>query len=432
MTGKVAWKEGLALLPQHFQRADASAREDLHHSFGHPPSRAFGFSRLRVDESQISGFGAVEVKSCAGFFPGGIRFDSEIGANRALRRDLPEGMGTAFQKLTVYVAMPAPKVGSANLGAETSAFQEFHELLSDSATARSQRQVGLMAPNLSIRFSSEPNDGYLMLPLCELVRGKQGATVLDETFHPTVLDIHAAPRLTDALRTLVNQIRNRCADLERQNPSIDAPGMRQWLEVLHLRTALPGVEYFLTNQEIHPERVFTQLLQLAGGLGYTRGADAAPTEYQHHKMSESLGGLLRQLFHILSSELQSDNLVMAMTRPQPQLFVTKPDIEAWKKGKRFHLAVRSSVPVDQLVQLVNQKAKVAPMSRLQAIIMSALPGIEARMSPPPAFFRATGQICFELTPNGPLWQGLLEEGTIGVYAPIDLDISSIELLVEGG
>lgn len=432
MTGKVAWKEGLALLPQHFQRADASAREDLLHSFGQPPSRAFGFSRLRLDESQISGFGAVEVKSCAGCFPGGIRFDSEVGSSRSLRRDLPEGMGTAFQKLTAYVAMPAPKEGAANLGSEVSAFQEYHELLSDSATARSQRQVGLMSPNLSIRFSSETNDGYLLLPLCELVRGKQGATVVDEDFHPTVLDIHAAPRLTEALRTLANQIRNRCADLERQNPSIDPPGMRQWLEVLHLRSALPGVEYFLTNQEIHPERVFTHLLRIAGGLAYTRGSDSAPTEYLHHRMSDSLGGLIRHLFHILSTELQSDNLVMAMTRPQPQLFVTKPELETWKKGKRFHLAVRSSVPVDQLVQLVNHKAKVSPMSRLQAIIMSALPGIEARMTPPPAFFRATGQICFELTPGGPLWQALLEEGTIGVYAPVDLDISSIELLVEGG
>lgn len=432
MTGKVAWKEGLALLPQHFQRADASAREDLHHSFGLPPSRAFGFSRLRLDEAQLSSFATIEVKSCAGFFPGGIRFDSEIGASRSLLREIPSGLGTEFQKIVAYVAMPAPKDGAVNLGANACAYQEFHELMSDSATARSQRQVGLMAPNLSIRFSTEANEGFLMIPVCELVRGKQGSAVVNQDFHPTVLDIHAAPRLSESVQTLANHIRNRCMDLERQNPSIDAPGMRQWLEVLHLRSSLPGVEYFLQNQEIHPERVFFHLLQLAGGLAYTRGTEAPQVGYSHNTMSESLGTLLALLFRVLSSELKSNNLVLAMTRHQPQLFVAKPDSETWKTGKRFHLAVRSSIPTDQLVQLVAHKAKVSPMTRLQALIMSALPGIEARMTTPPAFFRATGQICFELTPGGALWQTLCEEGTIGVYTPLDLDITSIELLIEGG
>ncbi len=432
MTGKVAWKEGLALLPQHFQRADASAREDLLHSFGCPPSRAFGFSRLRLDESAIAGFGAVEVRSCAGFFPGGLRFDSEVGGGRSLRRVLPEGLGTTHSTLTAYLAMPCPKDGAANLGDEASAYVEYHEELADTATGRSRRQVGLMSPNLSIRFSSESNDGFLLLPLCRIARGKQGTPALDEDFHPTVLDIHAAPRLVEALRALANQMRHRCADLERQNPSIDAPGLRHWLEALHLRSTLPLLDYFAGSQEIHPERVFAHLLHVAGGLGYTRGAESHRPEYRHAEMAETLGALVAHLFRILSSELKTDNLVLGMTRPQPQLFVAKPELETWQKARRVHLAVRSSVPVDQLVQLVNQKAKAAPMSRLQAIIMSALPGIEVRMTPPPGFFRATGQICFELVPDGPLWQALLEEGTIGVFAPVDLDISSIELLVEGG
>jgi len=432
MTGKVAWKEGLALLPQHFQRADESAREDLSRVFGTPPSRAFGFSRLRLDDSQLSGFNTIDIKSCAGFFPGGIRFDSEIGNGRSLRREIPAGLGDTTPKIVVYVAMPAPSEGKANLGTEASAWAEYHAPMTDSATGRSSRQVALMAPNLSIRFSTEDNQGYLTLPVCELVRGRQGAAVASEDFYATALDIHASPRLVEAVQTLANNMRNRCLELERQNPSIDAPGMRQWLEILHLRSSLPGVEYFLRNQEIHPERVFTHLLQLAGGLSYTRGTDAPQPSYDHNAMSSSLGALLSNLFRILSSEIRTDNLVLAMTRQQPMLFVAKPSNETWKTGKRFYLAVRSSVALDQLVQLVNQQAKVAPMSRLQPIIMSALPGIEARMAPPPAFFRATGQVCFELTSGGPLWQTLQEEGIIGVYTPINLDITSIELLVEGG
>ncbi len=432
MTGKVAWKEGLALLPQHFQRADESAREDLAHGFGTTPSRSFGFTRLRLDDSQLTGFNTLEVKSCAGFFQGGIRFDSEIGSGPSLRRELPSDFSEGNQKVTAYVAMPAPSEGKANLGDDGAAFREFRSDLRDAATGRSPRSVGLMAPSLSIRFSTDNNDGFVLLPVCQLVRGRQGAPVAAEDFHPTVLDIHAAPRLVDNLRTLVNHMRNRCLELERQNPTIDPQGMRQWLEVVHLRSSLPGVDYFVQNREIHPERVFVHLLQLAGGLSYTRGTDAPSTAYDHNAMSSSLGALIARLFQILSSEIQTDNLVVPMTRQQPLLFVAKPEQDALKSGKRFHIAIRSSVPVEKLVQLMAHKAKVASMSRLQPIIMSALPGIEARMAPPPAFFRATGQICFELVPNGPLWQTLLEEGVLGVYTPVDLDVTSIELLIEGG
>lgn len=430
MTGKVAWKEGLALLPQHFQRADEAAREDLAHAPGATPSRAFGFSRLRLDESQLSSFNTLEVKSCAGFFQGGFRFDSEIGEGPSLRREIPAEFASGGQRLVAYLAMPAPSEGKSNLGESGAAYREYQASLHDAATGRSVRQIGLMAPSLSIRFSSDANDGYILLPLCELVRGKSGGPAAAEDFHPTALDIHAAPRLVEALRALATHMRNRCQELERQNPTIDAQGMRQWLEALHLRGSLPGVEYFVQNHEIHPERVFTHLLQLAGGLSYTRGTDAPTVAYDHNTMSASLGAILGRLFQILSSEIRSDNFVVPMVRQQPLLFVAKPEGDVWRSGRRFHLALRSSVPVDRLVQLMAQKAKVASMSRLQPIIMSALPGIEARMAPPPAFFRATGQICFELVPNGPLWQTLLDEGVLGVYTPVDLDVTSIELLVE--
>ncbi len=431
MTGKVAWKEGLALLPQHFQQAEESARADVCQSFGKPPSRGFGFTRLQLDTTQLSTYNTVDVKSCAGFFQGGIRFDSQLGKPASLRREIHKEL-ESFEPLTVFVAMRVPSRNTPNLGAESSPYEEYSEVLPDSVTGRSSRPVGLMSPALTIRLSSENNEGFLLLPVWELVRGRQGAPVAKEDFFPTVLDIHAASGLVQSLQSLSSQIRNRCAELERQNPPVDAVGLRLWLEVLHLRSNLPGVEFFLQTREIHPEQVFVHLLQLAGGLATTRGTEAPKAAYDHHAMSSSLGRLFTVLFQILASEIKTDNLVLAMTRPQPLLFVAKPTDQTWNKGTRFFLALRSSISAQQLVPLMAQKAKVSPMSRLQPIIMSALGGIEARLVPPPGFFRATGQICFELSASGPLWQTLVEEGVLGVYTPADLEITSIELLVEGG
>ena len=235
MTGKVAWKEGLALLPQHFQRADESAREDVHRHFGHPPARGFGFSRLQLDESALTA-GSVTVRDAAGVFPGGVRFDTSAGGVAGLTRNLPAA--TDAPKVQAYLAMPVPSETGANLGPDA-AFVEFSRSLPDFATGRSRRDVGLCAPNLSIRLSAEPNDGFVLLPLAEIVRGRQGQPALADDFLPVLLDINAWKPLSELVLRLADSVRERSRELERQNPPVDAPGLRQWLECLHLRTHLP-------------------------------------------------------------------------------------------------------------------------------------------------------------------------------------------------
>lgn len=431
MTGKVAWKEGLALLPQHFQRADEALREDLHRQFGQPPSRGFGFSKLRLDDAALPTGGLFGVLACAGVFPGGFRFDTEQGGSRMLQRQIPEGLGLDIPRLRVYLAMPAPTDGAANLGPHA-AFGEFPVQLPDSATGRSRREVLLAYPNLTLRFSTEANDGFIILPICDLVRGRQGQAMVADDFAPTVLDIHVWPAIQERLGRLCDTIQLRVGELERQNPAVDAQGMRQWLECVHLRTQLTLLDGMKTTQEIHPFQLFQALLALAGGLVFTRAMETPPADYIHAEMSRCVLVLFQRLFQSLANEISTDNLVKLMTKEAPVLFSIQLPPENWKGGKRFYLAIRTGLQVDQLVTAFGHHAKVAPRTKLQAIITSALPGIDARMSPPPAFFRATGQICFEMSTNGPLWQSLLEEGFVGVYTPPNLDISAIELLIEGG
>jgi type VI secretion system protein ImpJ len=428
MTGKVAWKEGLALLPQHFQRADDSAREDLHRHFGQPPARGFGFSRLQLDPAALAS-GTVSVREAAGVFPGGIRFDTSSTPGSALSRLLPQG--TDVPLVHVFLAMPTPSDSGANLGPDA-AFVEFPRNLPDSATGRSRREVGLMAPNLSLRLSTEANDGFLLLPVAQIVRGRQGQPALAEDFLPVLLDINAWAPLADMVSRLADSVRERSRELERQNPSVDVQGLRQWLECLHLRTHLPALERATGSLQIHPAELHADLLRLMGGLVFTRGAEPLPSGYDHADPSRSILGPLRWLVRVLSSEIRTDNLVKAMNREAPVLFSLQLPPGTWQAGRKFFLAIRSGLAVEQLVKLFAQHAKTAPRSKLQAIIVSALPGVEARMVPVPAFFRATGQVCFELGTSGPLWQGLLEEGFLGVYTPPNLDISSIELLIEGG
>ena len=430
MTGTVSWKEGLALLPQHFQRSDDAGRENLLHSPGQPSSRSHGFLRLSIDESALAN-GTFSVRDAAGFLPGGIRFDLAQSAGGGLSRQLPEGFGTGIPRLRVHLGIPSPTDSGANVGPQAS-FSEFQRSIPDSVGGRSRREVALLAPNLSLRFSGEPLDGMLLLPLADLVRGRQGQPTLADDFAPILLDVAAWRPLSDALSRLCASVRDRCLEVERQNPSVDVQGMRLWLEGLHLRTQLAGLERVASTAQIHPADLHAELLRTAGGLAFTRGLDPLPSGYDHSDPASSLLRPLAWIRQALSAGVRSDNQVVALNRESPVLHSIQLPTSGWKDGRRFWLAARSGLATEQLVQVFAQNVKIAPRSKLQAIIVSAVPGLEARMVQPPSFFRATGQTCFELTPSGTLWQSLQDEGFLGVYVPPGLDISAIELLVEGG
>jgi type VI secretion system ImpJ/VasE family protein len=429
MTGNVSWKEGLALSPQHLQRLWASFREDLNQHPGHPPSRGFGLSQLDLDEVALE-TGTIVVRQAAGVFPGGIRFDTAQVPLPRLSRTLPSDWAANEGKIGVSIALPTPSETTGNVGAG-STFVEFSRPLADTVQGKTRRDVDLLAPNLSLHLSTQSPDGYILLPLFEIERGRQGQPVVAEDSLPILLDIGAWPPLMERIAKLSELAGSRCQEMEDRNPAIDAQGLRRWLEHLHLRTHIPALERALKSPGTHPADLHADLLRLAGGISFTTGTRAPDSRYDHSNPKKSILALVEWLFHALSTQASSDHLVQAMNREAPMLFSLQLPRETWISGRKFHLAIRSKLALEQLAQLFAQHAKTAPRSRLQAIIMSALPGIEVRVSAPPAFFRATGQICFEINTENPLWQALLEEGFLGIYSPANLEISSIELLVEG-
>lgn len=430
MSAKIAWAEGLSLLPHHFQRSDELVRREVAGRMPAPPSRAFGFTRLVLDTGLLAS-GVCSLSACRGIFPGDIAFDLADLPGNALRRALPDGLGRDFERLRVHVAMPAPSEAVPAVGTGASSpFLEIQRPLRDLLSGGDERPIGLLVPNLRLVFSNEPLDGLVHLPVCDLIRGPSGQPVISGDFHPIVLDIHAAPELVRTLEGLIETVRRRLELLEHQNPATDPSGMRAWLESLHLAGALPSLRYMASHCEIHPEELFRQLLSLYGGVRCARAMKDETFEYRHSEMSASLGRIFIWLRNALSAVSAARHLIRRLERESATVFRLAQEVSQWQSGKRFHLAVRSALPPEALAKTFVQQAKVAPRSKLQAIIMSALQGFELRAVGAPSFFRADGHVCFELIASGPLWSLMLEEGALGVFCPPNLEISSIELLVE--
>lgn len=432
MNAQTAWTEGLALVPQHFQNTDAWNRDALHRDHGNPPSRASGFTRIRVDEAAMENSRQFRILSCSGVFPGGMTFDTRDDSSAGLARDLPEGLGVEHARIRVYLAVPTPSTEGSSTGPGRT-FRIVGRSRHDEVSEGGVRDVSVLLPNLTIRFSTEHLEGYDLLPVCEVVRDAQGRAVMAEDFVPLLLDVHASQQAESHLQTLIRALRARMGDLERQVPPSDPAGMRAWLETMHLRSHAAAVDHLAAIPEVHPERVHQVLATLWGGLAFLRGgAGATFPVYDHAAMPSILPASLRRVRELLETRQKETNLVRAMERESQVLHKTAIPPEFLASGRRFLLAVRSQLPTDQLVPLFAQHAKVASRGRLQDIITSALPGVEVRLSTSPDFFRQSGQVFFELVPSGPIWSQVLSEGNLCVYGHPALTISNIELLVEGG
>lgn len=237
MIPNIAWKEGLALLPHHFQRSEEASQERLLAHRGEPVSRGYGFSELAFDERMLGDASVLVLSKARGTFPSGVHFDS-AWLPAALSRQIPPGLGTQYERLTVFLAMPLVAAGAPAL-----------------------------APDIV----------------------------------PTVQDIHASPVLAGMLSEVLEALSLRLSGFERQNPASDAAGMRAWHEMLQLRTSQARLEHLRTCQDIHPERLYTELVTLAGALAMTRSVPGFVPGYRHGELSATLAAVmdwLRAVLHL--------------------------------------------------------------------------------------------------------------------------------------
>lgn len=427
MIPNVAWKDGLPLLPHHFQRTQQALEERILENCGEPASRSFGFSWLEFDERLLRDAGIVALRGARGSFQDGTSFDASW-LNAPPTREMQRN--GADEGVIVHVAIPLVSEGSPSMGAGLS-FQERMTRYAERCTGQDVREIGMAVPGLVLKLASDANEGYLLLPAARIVRTLDGGLGYDGAFIPALLDIHASGALLEGVNGLLAQVQNRLLAFERQNPSLDPAGIRSWLEMLHLRTCAARLEHLLACRDIHPERLYAELVGLAGGLAATRGCAALRPSYSH----VDLDGCFRSLFgwfqQALGTVTKSRHAVKPLRRESQLSFGGAAETALLAGSRRCILALATSMSAERFVPLFQQQAKVGPRSKLQTIILSALKGIDVQVVPSPDFYHGDGRICLELVRTGMLWSSFVEEGEIGVYVPQGLEVTDIELLVEG-
>ena len=444
---KILWGEGLFLRPQHFQIQDTYHEQRLNQTIRSTIPFAYGVQSLRFDETQL-GTHVLALEQVEMMWQ-----DGEIYA--APSRDLlPEPVqldDLNFRgEMTIYLALSILQPNKKNVAYEEatqpsryhSYLTETHDLYTDATPA----EITLIRRRAELKLLEseiDPNhdlDGFLYLPIGKIKRQSSGSFELDHKFIPPILHIEACESLIGNLKRTLNVIKAKIKTIQTNNRENEQKLIEFrsgdivsfWL-VNALNTAHATLSHLLLNPQIHPERLFFELLRLTGSLltfSTAYEVDHLP-KYKHHNLQESftqLDGILREL---LDTIISSRYINIGLKEIRPSYWVGSLESDKITRESRLYISVSSTMmQTHELVQIVPLRFKVGTTVDVEQRVVSALPAIPIHhlMQVPTAIPVRSGVSYFEVEPHHELYQRMLDSETICIYVPAGFQDISIELI----
>jgi len=398
MTALVAWKEGMALSQQHLQQSDRFFLQHIKNAAGLPKGMNFGFGKLVFAEELIRE-GLLAIKECDAIFPSGLSFiDYENPAVKIEARNFDKIFDKNLNALDVYLAL------------ELNSFKVVWENHSDLYSAENSLQMPISVPMPVIVFESESLDGKEFIPLARLLRNMQGSFEIDKNFYPPLASINGYEYFTQKLTYFDRLLQSRIEGISHSRELL-----------LKDLKSLKAVLNSLKNTEgTLPFALFLEISRFLQEY----------YDYKHIEFNKSFNKIFNALNEFLLSEKKVAFLQKRLQQ-DGQIFFAGIKELCISEAKSVWLAPQSKLSPEEAIKFMPAQLKIAPKSKLSSIVVSATHGINCIHSITPGTIQEMpNTFYFKLTTDSKLWKDLCEENEIGIYAPIALKITSVDILVE--
>jgi type VI secretion system protein ImpJ len=442
MTAKVLWGEGLLLRPQHFQRQDQYHEHCLHKSIKSVHPYAWGVEQLQLDRDALSS-NVLRILALSLRFQDGTLYEAP-GAD-----ELPGTIDLSLlpqpqQSVTYYAALPGFKPFGGNFsqpGQATNAarFVQTNDETPDLYTRAASAQLAYLKKAVRLISEFEPRDSYVQFPLLRIRRATGGGFELDDSFVPPSLSVGAAPALFLQLRRLLDALQAKVSALygHHREPSRNVIEFRSgdmssfWL--LHTASsACASLTHYANHPDIHPERLYEQLLGVAGGLlTFSKSwtlADLPP--YQHAEPGPSFAKLHQIIRELLDTVISSKYFAIVLNEVRRSYHIGMLDSGKIDDKTTFYVAVSADMPALELVDAVPRRFKVGAPDDVEKFVLSALPGVRLQHVPQlPAAVPVRPDACyFQLEAKGQMYERMLQAQSISIYVPSGIKELKLELL----
>ncbi|NRR30323.1 type VI secretion system baseplate subunit TssK [Oxalobacteraceae bacterium] len=442
MTSKVLWGEGLFLRPQHFQQQDRYHEQRLHDSVKALHPYAWGVDQLQLDRDALAS-NTLRILELSLRFQDGELY-SAPGAD-----ELPDsvdlsGLQQSQQSVTFYAALPAFKAFGGNFSApgQGGAAVRFAQTDADTPdlfTHAAPAQLSYLRKSVRIVSEFEPRDSYTCFPLLRLRRAATGGFELDPAFVAPSMSIRSAPLLFLQLRRLIDALQAKVSALygHHREPSKNVIEFRSgdmssfWL--LHTAsTSFAALSHYFHHPTLHPERLYEQLLTLAGSLmTFSKSwslADLPP--YQHNDPGPGFAKLHQIIRELLDTVISSKYFAIALKENKPSYHHGMLDSGKIDDKTTFYLAVSADLPAIELVDVVPLRFKVGAPDDVEKFVLSAMPGVRLAHAPQvPAAVPVRPDTCyFVIEGKGQMYERMLQAQSISIYVPSGLRELKLELV----
>ena len=439
---KVLWGEGLFLRPQHFQQQDRYHESRLHQTASALHPYGWGVRKLVLDHEALRS-DTLRVLELSLIFPDGEVVRAPDGDTLPPQVRLDQ-LPADTQTITFHAALPAMKEHGDNcaqhgMDADDTRFAQVAHDTQDMFTRAADAPVTFLTRTL--RLVSDPGAlaACVSFPLLRLRRLATGGFELDPTFAPPCVSIEAAPKLRLQLTRLMEKMLAKVNALygHHREPSKNVVELRGgdvssfWL--LHTAsTGYAALSHLYNQSDLHPERLFEQLLHLAGGLmTYSRSyrLEELPA-YKHDDPGPAfarLDGMIRDLLDtVISSKYFSINL----THERPPYYLGTLDSGKITPHTTLYLAVGADMPALKLVEIVPLQFKLGAPEDVDKLVLSALPGVKLVHAPqvPAALPVRPDTYYFVLESRGALYETMLKSQAISIYVPTGIVDLTLDLI----
>jgi len=448
VTDKVAWAEGVLLLPQHFQQLDRYHESLLGARLAALEPASWGVLRVELDARALQQ-GIVALSAFEGVLPDGtmLSFDAATNGARAPKERHVAGHFPAAQRaLQVHLAMPIERSGVSNYGPEGEPLRYAltTQKLADASRDDRHAEVQLAVPNVTILFGDESRTGCTTLQVAEIVRDDKGELSVSPTFVPPCLRIGASSvlmgRLEQLLRVSVTRLR-LLSETRRVTGEgrveFTAADVTRYLQLNALNGMVPMLQYMTRSRDVAPRTAYVLLSQLAGQLAtFVPDADMSePRDFEFADLSKTFGDAFDLCEYLLAaSDTERFVSCTLVASDASRHYADLKDVRL-EKCERFLLAIESPLPRPKVVDEMVHRGKVASHGDIEFVLTKNVGGVALRESdkPPTELPIKPGLVYFDLpsTDSDVYFRHVRKDRNLVVWLPPAMESPQVVIKLVG-
>lgn len=440
---KILWTEGVTLRPQHFQQADHYHEGRLHRVAAAMHPHGWGVRSLTWNLEALAN-NVLRAEAMSLIFPDGEIYDAPEPDLLPAAVDLAE-LPPTEQGFTFHASLPAFRSRGGNLAGFTGPAQQDARYMQvtldtpDLYTEALDAELVYIAKQARLLSHLAARSEFVSLPVVRLRRVASGGFEIDGTFAGPSVSIAAAPALARLLDALMQKLQAKIDALyaaqrePSQNVVVQGGDISSFWLLHTISAGCASLQHYAKCQAYHPERVFQDLLRMAGGLmTFSRKFRIGDLPgYDHDDPGAAFAKLDAIVRDLVDTVISSKYLAIPLEqdKAKPSYFAGKLPAEVIGQQDLLCLGVRAEMPALELVAAVPTRFKVGAPDDVSRLVASALPGLELVHMPqvPSAVPVRPNTYYFALQKRGTLYANMLQAQAVSVYVPSGLRELSLEL-----